>query len=525
MIVRVLERSRTMQRVTLEQVLTCPTLPSLPVVALEILNLAGKRHVQLEEIASVVQNDAALSARILKTVNSSFYGLSKPCPSISRAVAYLGVNTVKSLVLGFSLFDWVGGEDMDEDLTRYWSGSLFSAAASRRLALATKACEPDEAFSAGLMQNIGMLALRRAIGPAYHEMLVESAGNHDRLVEACRQAFGFDHPTVGAALAERWRLPAEFVAAIREHLCPIPELPSKPALVQVVALSNHLLAASREPDPETAVERVNSALRASFSLSSTQAQECLKSANRDAAELSALLKVRLDGFNDLASILDRAEEARIQHHLELERESERLQQTNIDLVRQTLTDALTGVGSRKHMDLELARMFQHANARGEPLTLIMVDADRFKAVNDTHGHPVGDAVLAKLGQRIAEVVGDRGIVCRYGGEEFAALIPGADRRQAARVAEKIRLSIASNSFDVSDRARAGTQITITASVGVAVLTASAAKRLHSTHLLLQAADKALYAAKSSGRNCVRVFSPRGNGNTNSAPENQTAPQS
>src|SRR5262245_6791812 len=116
---------------TLEQVLSCPNLPSLPTVAVEVLALTAKSNADLNEISRVVQNDQALSAKILRTVNSSFYGLSKPCPTITRALTYMGLSTVKSLVLGFSLVDWTRQGEGGFDMIDYWRRSAYGAAAAR----------------------------------------------------------------------------------------------------------------------------------------------------------------------------------------------------------------------------------------------------------------------------------------------------------------------------------------------------------------------------------------------------------
>src|SRR5262249_52924578 len=143
-----------MSMITLEQVVGCPTLPSLPAVALQVLKLAANPNVQLDEIAEIIQNDPALAARILKTVNSSFYGLSNPCPTIRRALSYLGLNAVKSLVLSFSLADWANAGQKPANPQDMWGCCILSAAVSRRLATLLNVADPEEAFLAALMQDI-----------------------------------------------------------------------------------------------------------------------------------------------------------------------------------------------------------------------------------------------------------------------------------------------------------------------------------------------------------------------------------
>jgi two-component system cell cycle response regulator len=503
------ESPRTMPLITLEEVLACPNLPSLPSVAIEVLNLARKRNVELDEIACVIQNDPALCARILKTVNSSFYGLSKPCPTMTRALAYLGLNTVKSLVLGFSLVDCVKAGDDVDDLQDYWGRSVLSATASRKLANLTSSCDPEEAFLGALMQDIGILAFRRAIGPAYREVIARGPCDHLNLPQLCRGAFGIDHPEVGAALAERWRLPPNLIHAIRDHHCLADQLGGKPALVKIVALSNHLVSAITGTSPDTAVTEVRRLIVDLLELSPDLVDDLISSAISEAQELSKMLKVQIGQYPDIAVILARADDVRMEHELELQREAERLQQTNSDLIRLVLTDALTGAGNRKHFDSELSKSFGQTKAYKGQLALLMIDVDKFKSLNDSLGHQAGDAVLVQMSRRMMDAVGQAGVVCRYGGEEFAISAPGANRQEAARVAEMVRLAIAKEPFDLnhsaSNLSSEAKSVQVTASVGVAVFEPGASQNISTPQLLIQAADQAMYAAKAAGRNCVRIF--------------------
>ncbi len=160
-------------------------------------------------------------------------------------------------------------------------------------------------------------------------------------------------------------------------------------------------------------------------------------------------------------------------------------------------DELTGVYNRRSLmgalEAQLSRLHQQHSA----LSLLMIDLDRFKDVNDTHGHAVGDAVLREFARRVAESARDADIVARYGGEEFCLILPESDVIVAEMVAERVRSAVADRPFRVADA-----DIVVTASIGAASLepgsTAAPAE-------LLEQADRALYEAKRAGRNCVRAF--------------------
>ena len=139
----------------LERIMNSPDLPTLPAVAAQMLELTTRSDVELSEIAKVIEHDPAIATRVLKTVNSSFYGLTRRVASIRQALAYLGMETVKGLVLGFSLARVMQGssDEITFDFIDYWRRSIFSAAAARRIGIATRSVDPDEAFLAALVQE------------------------------------------------------------------------------------------------------------------------------------------------------------------------------------------------------------------------------------------------------------------------------------------------------------------------------------------------------------------------------------
>ena len=157
------------------------------------------------------------------------------------------------------------------------------------------------------------------------------------------------------------------------------------------------------------------------------------------------------------------------------------------------TDGLTGLPNQRAVHETLKRMVAQAGRTLEPLAVILLDLDRFKQINDTFGHGRGDDVLAAVGDAAACAIRDSDFVGRLGGEEFAVLLPGTGAAGAAKVAESLRAAI--SSLQVS-----GIEREITASFGVAVLPDDAAD----AESVLRVADRALYLAKTNGRNRVEV---------------------
>lgn len=160
-----------------------------------------------------------------------------------------------------------------------------------------------------------------------------------------------------------------------------------------------------------------------------------------------------------------------------------------------IVDGLTGLNNRRYLDSHLKILFDRAAVRGRPISICMTDIDRFKLVNDTYGHDVGDEVLREFAARIRSTVRGADLACRYGGEEFVVVMPDTPIELAASVAERLRAIVEDKPFYVRSIDR---ELSITASLGIA--TSSGA--FGAPDEILKQADKALYEAKHAGRNRV-----------------------
>lgn len=178
----------------------------------------------------------------------------------------------------------------------------------------------------------------------------------------------------------------------------------------------------------------------------------------------------------------------------LESSVTRLRDERTQLRYQAGTDALTGLANRANLLPRLTQSLAVAIRNGEPLCVIMADLDRFKQVNDTYGHQVGDQVLRDTAVRMRTALRDFDLVARYGGEEFIIVLRNTSLEVALQVAERVRLRIGGHPFNKVDA-----DLKVTISQGVAL-----AHPGDSVDSLIQRADAALYAAKQAGRDCVRV---------------------
>jgi diguanylate cyclase len=176
-------------------------------------------------------------------------------------------------------------------------------------------------------------------------------------------------------------------------------------------------------------------------------------------------------------------------------EIEQLQQ-NLEMVRiESLTDPLTTLANRKYFDTTLAKCLAEAQEKNEPLSLLMLDIDHFKSFNDKYGHLTGDQVLRLVALSVKQNVKGQDIAARYGGEEFVIALPNTALQPAITVADHIRRAVMTK--ELMKRSTGERLGRITISIGVAVL-----RRSESAQVLIERADKCLYAAKRNGRNRV-----------------------
>ncbi len=172
-----------------------------------------------------------------------------------------------------------------------------------------------------------------------------------------------------------------------------------------------------------------------------------------------------------------------------------LERTLEDLRREATTDGLTGIANRRYFDMTLQTMSGDAMNSGDDLSLLLIDIDHFKKVNDTWGHATGDAVIQFVATTLAQNVRGQDCVARYGGEEFAVILPTTSIEAAARVGENIRTALSRRPFVASDVEE--TVHAVTVSIGVACYDPG-----ESLAQLVQRADAALYQAKKTGRDRV-----------------------
>ncbi len=190
-------------------------LPPLPAVTRQLLAVMRDENSSADDVTKVLSGDQALAGKVLKLVNSSFYGVPNEVTKISRAVVLLGFTGVRNLALGFGSMDALAKLGGKLDMTEFWRHAMANAAAAQALApMVRRRTDPEEAFIAGLMHDIGAYVLAAAVPDEYAALLAEPAEERLRLE---KERMGLSHAHVGQALLKFWDLPEAFSNAARYH--------------------------------------------------------------------------------------------------------------------------------------------------------------------------------------------------------------------------------------------------------------------------------------------------------------------
>jgi diguanylate cyclase (GGDEF)-like protein len=254
-----------------------------------------------------------------------------------------------------------------------------------------------------------------------------------------------------------------------------------------------------DANPAAAINEARAFCLERFKMSEADCDAMLAEIGDRTKEIAPLFEIKLGKASDFDEILKKANEALVDLTLRTQQQAANLEQQNLKLKEQATTDALTGLSNRAKFDQFFREQFTAAAVAGRSLSLLMIDVDKFKSVNDKHGHPTGDEVLRQIGKLLRTAARAQDLAARYGGEEMSLVLPGTGKATAAAIAESIRRTVAAKPIKTES-----TALPITVSIGVATL--EPGSPLKQPAHLLKAADLAVYAAKHGGRNCVKVFS-------------------
>lgn len=511
---------------------------SLPAVAMQVLELTSTETVDTQALKECVENDPALTARLLRVVNSSLFGLSSQVSDLNQALALLGTKPLKLLVLGFSLPDRLLSGIARDRLACYWRDSLTRAVAGRVLSETIWRMPGDEAFIAGLLADIGLLVLIQDLGSPYADFLDHVELSGDDLLACEREWLGFDHTALSARLLAHWGLPKDLVAAVavprstntwrQLSVSPGPQ-------PKILYLADQLVAlvARRRigvlPDLLEAGETICGMTR-------TDLVEIVKSLQANVEQLADVLSLELPAGLEYCDILARA-------HAQL-----------ADAVTEAVSDQLGAAVDRRHTGPRRFRDHGPRDASGQPtaaerpppvqacpntaapapavpckpdaadngsqeeatmllgrltamvtccrtdrreLSLLLVEIDNYDQLVHSGGVAVARRFAARLDASLSTSDLGDAVMLPMTAARFALLLPGSDRTAAVALGRQLIAATVAFSADQSPHDRAVPKL----SIGLA--TVAVPPKNFSARALIDSAQRCLHAARSSRKNALK----------------------
>lgn len=506
----------------LEDVLLSKDLPTLPIIASQLLTLTASDETTLTDIANLISQDMALSAKILRVANSSFYSFPQQISSINQAVSILGINAVRSLVLSFSFLSMESGKKSAMfDFHRFWEHALVGAVAAKLIIEQVGGADSEESFICGLLQNIGQLVLATTLRDQYEEVLnrlhaggssIEAADSQEENIEL--EVIGCTHSMIGHAVAKSWAFPDRLLLPIQYHHQPDtyqgPEQHRKN--VMAVYLADVLSKIFYTNDPAKYHKQFRAEAKRLLKLKTLEINNILRQIDQIIEQAADYFGIQIGPVRSVGEILQEAnlrlslinlsyEEMNrelIKSKMELEKLTEELSQKNRLLENLANIDGLTEINNHRFFQNFLDAEFNRSSRNDDVISILLADIDHFKRFNDTYGHQTGDFLLKEFGKIIKEQIREYDLIARYGGEEFVFVLPQTGPEEAVIVAEKIRKTIEGYTFhDGRD------SYSITISIGIACTRPAQEKATKNE--LIGFADQALYTAKKEGRNRVALY--------------------
>jgi diguanylate cyclase (GGDEF)-like protein len=455
----------------------------------------------VNELADVVGQDPVLTAKILKLVNSPLFGVARRIVSLPQAMVVLGLRTVKVLTLSFSIVDSYGQRRVEWfDYKTYWRRSLTQGVAARLIAEEIAPEMRDEAFVAGLLSNLGILAMAQAIKAHYQQPYCRAAGQHGDLLQAEQAAFGFTHCDVAQRLFEKWNLPKDICLSVGLHHAGRQDGldESIGRLVDVVYLGACIANLFCDGATQEGLDQLHRDVAERLHMSKSRQEEVLRALGRRVKESADLLSVDIGETVSYEALREQAvlqlAQLSVKSEVDLVVAANREATSRLrekELEKAATTDSLSGLNNRAAFDRHIEQAVQQGLKSRRPVGLILCDLDHFKQVNDAYGHPIGDLVIAATGDLLRRFQGPDVFAARYGGEEFALVIFGCEYSRLVKLSQ-----------DVCDQFRRASVVCQKGSVKFnASLGAASTEALTqiSTAALVALADKFLYLAKKRGR--------------------------
>ncbi|QDV48537.1 sensor domain-containing diguanylate cyclase [Gimesia fumaroli] len=503
-----------------EKIWSSDQLPTLPAVAVRLLDLSKNPDTDIKEVIETIKADPAITAKILKASNSSFFGLRTECKGIERAVPLLGTMVVTSLALSFSLSESAITEGpLKSRFDSYWKQSIIQSAAAELLASKLGNELKYDSFLIGLLQDIGHLAMLRSIPNDLLPVLEQAEAQQRNNSEVETEVLGINHAEVGVKMMERWQMSEQFKSAIEHHHDSFEQLKALESdpnfkLIIIIATSASIGDYFCSPNSGLALHRLQALTSEFYNMPHDDLHGFLENVQSRFEEAAQVFQVNMDDIGSPYEIMATANEQLVQLTMKaqvdstqacarqavIEEQKVKLESENKQLQSKAIHDPLTKAYNRSYFNEAFEKEIHCCARSAQPIGIIFSDIDRFKQLNDTYGHQFGDLVLQRVAQVANESTRRSDVFCRYGGEEFVIMVNNPSENGIKELAERLRALIENEVIEFE-----GQRVPVTASLG-AVVGIPPRNITGFAERLVAEADEAMYESKEKGRNQVHVRS-------------------
>ncbi|KPK75313.1 MAG: hypothetical protein AMJ79_11615 [Phycisphaerae bacterium SM23_30] len=505
------------QREKLYDLLRMADIPTLPMVAQKLIDLCKDEDTSLKDLVRIIETDQGLACRVMSVANSAYYGLRYKATTLDRAILALGFEYVKSISLGFHIAHTLSKfTPAGFDVIDFWRQNILRGIMARQVAAAYCAQYREEAFLIGLLQDSGILLLVQAFGDRYARLYRDTRNSqicHYRLEQ---EVFEIDHVKAASVLADRWSLPEVLARPIRTHHDRRLSEPNSDQQLQLCQIAYFVGSLSFD-DPKLLCGEdlaLSDYCHRTFDISPSDLNILLDHMREEfisvvqmftgilpeKVDITELVVQAKNLLSDLANNANRKIFALEEEVKQLRLQCEDLFGSLCQYQYLAKTDDLTGLTLRIPLESYLDKACQKVKSCNTTLTIIFVDIDNFKTINDTHSHAVGDRVLQLLAKLLAEQFGNLGCVCRYGGDEFVLACTGLKLKHILHHTKILLRKIKQLEIPVRSEDE---QRTISFSCSIGLLFCESGSQPGNSVRVLELADNQMREVKKHGKNGIR----------------------
>jgi diguanylate cyclase (GGDEF)-like protein len=483
-------------------------LPSPPAIALKILKAVRENDNSSKELSEIIKVDPALTVQVLQAVNSSLYGLQSRVASLSQAITLIGTLALRNIALSFVIvkaFRDVPEENFNLDF--FWKRAVTSAVAADIVAKSV-GCKDQDIFVSALLQDIGVLIIFLSNPDSFTAVLDSKRVSGRTIFETEKEQLGFDHTEIGYHFLKTWDIPDTICGPIRYHHSREPKESYRDS-ARILNVADKISAMYNGTQSNKKSREVHQDLKKIYQLKAEQIDSLIDTVGEKVREIMDIFSLEPGEIKPFSQIIQEANDelgklnfSYEQMVLELKQAKQNAEELALDLKRandilreRAFRDDMTGLYNHRFFQEALESEIQRAIRYKHPVSLLILDIDSFKNINDTFGHLTGDYVLKEISEIMLKLVRPGDIVARYGGEEFTIILPDTGKAGANVLAQRVRRGIKQYPFKYDNH-----PISVTISIGLA---SSDMNTFELTRMnFIDQSDQALYRAKRNGKDRV-----------------------